>query len=59
MAAVRRTASGNWYAVHGVTGKILKGQPQGGFRTRRAAKEWAARNIPQVEHPSDVTTFDR
>lgn len=57
MAAVKRTRSENWYAVHSRTGKILKGQPQGGFSTRRAAKRWAVRNISQVKSISDVGTF--
>lgn len=59
MAAVKQTDAGNWYAVHEVTGKILKGQPRGGFETRRAAKRWAVRNIAAVSSVSEVSTFSK
>jgi len=43
MAAVKKTRSGNWYAVHETTGKILKGQPQGGYASKRSAQRFAAK----------------
>jgi hypothetical protein len=58
MASVKRTRRGNWYAVHSVTGKIIKGQPRGGFVTARRAARWAAENVRQVRSALDVDFFD-
>lgn len=57
MASVKQTSSGNWYAVNEVNGKIIDGQPQGGFSSRRGAKRWAKNNIPAVRSTSEVDTF--
>jgi hypothetical protein len=57
MASVKQTSAGNWYAVHGVTGKIIKGQPRSGHGGRREAKRWAVNNIPGISSMRDVNTF--
>ncbi len=45
MAKIKKTRRGNWYAVHGVTGKILKGQPKGGYASARSARRFAAKAV--------------
>jgi len=57
MASVKQTDNGNWYAVNEVSGEIIKGQPKGGFDSRRGAKEWAARNLDAVSSVKEVDTF--
>jgi len=57
MAAVKQTENGNWYAVHGVNGTIINGQPRSGHSTRRAAKRWAVQNIDGINSISQVNTF--
>jgi hypothetical protein len=57
MAAVKQTANGNWYAVHGVNGNIIQGQPQGGFASASGAKGWAVRNISGISSKSQVDRF--
>jgi len=56
MASVKKTSVG-WKAVNEVTGNVIQGQPREGFETRRAAKEWAARNLSAVSTASEVDTF--
>ena len=57
MASVKQTDNGNRYAVNEVSGEIIKGQPKGGFDTRRGAKKWAARNLDAVSSPKEVDTY--
>jgi len=57
MASWKQTANGNYYTVHGVTGKIIQGQPQGGFSSADGAKRWAKNNIDGITSKSQVTKF--
>lgn len=57
MASYKKTDNGNYYAVNEVTGKVINGQPQGGFASASGAKSWAAKNLDAVSTPGDVKKF--
>lgn len=62
MASIKKTRNDNWYAVHSNTGKILKGQQQGGYSSAQKAREVAAQIATDKGNhevsPSDIGRYD-